>query len=211
MSDDVNPRPVDHSGDDVLTRERLDEIAEVRRSGKLTPTYTLIDRLLATARAGLDQLAEAEQYIAALRAPLLVHFGTTDPELVREQLDLRGMALVSYAAEQVARGVRTLSETEAGTDRDEKAWLIEVKRPGDRPLWWSGNTRGPGEAWTTIHSHAVRFAREEDADAVIRGNWWDGIDTKAHQHAHAVEHIWLDDGRPRSGLADMSESERKNG
>lgn len=36
------------------------------------------------ARAPDDELREAEQYIAALRGPLLHYFGTTDPELLAE-------------------------------------------------------------------------------------------------------------------------------
>lgn len=69
-------------------------------------------------------------------------------------------------------------------------WLIE-RTNGTQPIWW-----GPPcsrwewqqalvtpDLWTTEASKAVRFARKEDAEAVMH---FEGF-----QHAIATDHMWL--------------------
>jgi hypothetical protein len=58
------------------------------------------------------------------------------------------------------------------------AWLIESANHTTGYQWWAGGS------WTRDASRAARFARKEDAEAVIAG-LWPGV-----PHL-AVEHAWV--------------------
>ena len=59
--------------------------------------------------------------------------------------------------------------------KEEFGWLIENDW-NERPEWWRPLK------WTTDANEAVRFARKEDAERVIR--------EMLFANAHATEHIW---------------------
>ena len=78
---------------------------------------------------------------------------------------------------------------EMPVSKEETGWLIE-RSNGSQPLWW-----GPPcsrwewqqaliapDQWTADASKALRFARREDAEAMIR---FEGL-----QHAIATDHMW---------------------
>lgn len=63
----------------------------------------------------------------------------------------------------------------------ESAWLIESKFTGSQVVWWNGVPEGGGVSFTPDPNAAVRFPRQEDADAVAK-----------HMHMVKVtEHVWL--------------------
>ena len=72
-------------------------------------------------------------------------------------------------------------------EKMETGWLIEIpmKLVGGSALWWTGkwNTGYLTDPWTVDASLAVRFSREQDAQAVISG-------TLRLKEAIATEHIW---------------------
>lgn len=59
----------------------------------------------------------------------------------------------------------------------EVGWLVELKRPA--PLYFR---MGDEDDWTEDHLKALRFARKEDAEHVIKYYGW--------TEATAVEHSW---------------------
>lgn len=65
-------------------------------------------------------------------------------------------------------------------------WLIEQQFNG-RAVWWRGDPSGHRD-WTPDANEAVRFARKEDAERVLRalGSFW--------LKAQALEHAWDDGG-----------------
>ena len=62
----------------------------------------------------------------------------------------------------------------------ERGWLIE-NRAGVRACWWTGVKKRP---WSTESLEAVRFARKEDAEAVMK---YEEVGVGANT---AVEHMW---------------------
>jgi hypothetical protein len=66
---------------------------------------------------------------------------------------------------------------------DETGWLIEFsQRVSVTPAYYGKTDDGLGQ--TTDNLKAVRFARKEDAEAVIEDTGW--------TEAKAVEHMWCD-------------------
>lgn len=64
---------------------------------------------------------------------------------------------------------------------DETGWLIEFsQRVSAQPAWYGKTDDGLGQ--TTDSLKAIRFAREEDAEAVIEDMGW--------TEARATEHMW---------------------
>lgn len=64
----------------------------------------------------------------------------------------------------------------------ETAWLIEL-RGNTQPFWWKGGT-GPAP-WTTDSLEAVRFCREQDAEATR-------LTLHDAELAFVSEHLWVD-------------------
>lgn len=74
-------------------------------------------------------------------------------------------------------------------DKVESAWLIEIpmrtfKGP---PVWWTGCYSSLTATWSQDPMKAVRFARKEDADAVISGT----LRKPFRDDAIATEHQWI--------------------
>ncbi len=64
----------------------------------------------------------------------------------------------------------------------ETAWLIELKPSVvTTPTYWGVDTDGELD-WTSDRLAAIRFARSEDAKAIIKSYGW--------TEAHPVEHQW---------------------
>lgn len=70
----------------------------------------------------------------------------------------------------------------SGRPKEEAAWLIEFsERVSQQPTYYGKTDDGLGQ--TTDHLKAVRYARKEDADAVIEDTGW--------TEATATEHMWI--------------------
>jgi hypothetical protein len=75
---------------------------------------------------------------------------------------------------------RKASERELG-------WLVEDVWSDGAIVWWCGDRR-----FSSNHLEAIRFARREDAEAVIRHIATNG-------NLKAVEHMWLTPDTPQKG------------
>lgn len=73
-------------------------------------------------------------------------------------------------------------------EADEVAWLIELTGTQHGIPEYYGRTPD-GLDWTKSHMAAIRFARSEDAKAVIDDFGW--------TEAHAVEHMWCGEALKR--------------
>lgn len=90
-----------------------------------------------------------------------------------------------YADEEKAKLMR-LYDARPSAPNDETGWLIECKHIGNA-AWWDGK-RGPRDLidcryFTTDHLKAVRFARKEDAERIIKGCGGSCM--------QATEHLWV--------------------
>jgi hypothetical protein len=81
---------------------------------------------------------------------------------------------------------------------ESSAWLIEWRKPGHQPVWWSG----PGRhgLWSTPE-FAVRFSRQEDALTTVR---YMGL-----QDCIATEHLWFAAEPPARGEKEQEQGQRK--
>lgn len=71
---------------------------------------------------------------------------------------------------------------------DMSAWVLEhADSPTSVPRYWAAGQIHPGRssAWTENHMAAIRFAREDDAQAVA-----DRFMKKAGVLVRVCEHIW---------------------
>ncbi len=75
---------------------------------------------------------------------------------------------------------------------EQTAWLIEM--PAAR--WGTGYCWGGPEVWTSIE-HAIRFARKEDAEAVIETLKVYNRKCVLSIEYEACEHLWIDAGAGR--------------
>lgn len=73
----------------------------------------------------------------------------------------------------------------------EFAWLIEAKAE-DGPLYYCFDD-GRMNKWTTDSTKAIRYARKQDAELVIRSYGPHGM--MQHPEVQAVEHGWSAPGR----------------
>lgn len=85
---------------------------------------------------------------------------------------------------------------------DETAWLIELPRAGSTPTWFTG--RNP-VLFSDDANEAIRFARKQDAEAMIAG--WNGWELPMIVGAVATEHAWMD-GKPPSARSSAEERTR---
>lgn len=68
-------------------------------------------------------------------------------------------------------------------ERGDVAWLVERE---SRPRWWTGRINGTGyREWTDESLEAIRFARREDAEAMIRH-------LSIEYGSKATHHAWTD-------------------
>jgi hypothetical protein len=67
---------------------------------------------------------------------------------------------------------------------DETAWLIELAPGRGTPTWWGRVDDEDILGWTTDNQKAIRFAREQDAQAIIDDTGWNDV--------KATEHMWCD-------------------
>lgn len=87
-------------------------------------------------------------------------------------------AIVSAASNGLRK---SLAEIAAANPVPETGWLIELR--GNSPQWWSlTDTEGEGGYFTNDSLKALRFARKQDAEAVIEDIGW--------TEAFASEHQW---------------------
>lgn len=100
----------------------------------------------------------------------------TSPEDFPEAMLVTADELAQILA---VEGERAPESATNGDEHSEIGWLIEM--PG--PVWWNGGPVTYGcVIWTPASLDAVRFARKDDAEAVIaRLGFW---------NAHATEHLW---------------------
>ena len=73
---------------------------------------------------------------------------------------------------------------------DEVAWLIELRRSSQPPMWWTGHV-SCAPPWGTANQ-AVRFARKVDAEAVIRAV----LSAEIEKDCVATEHVWMQPCQP---------------
>ena len=67
---------------------------------------------------------------------------------------------------------------------EETAWLIELQGES-LPTWWGRVDSEDGVCgWTTDHAKAIRFARSQDAKAIIDDIGW--------TRAIPTDHMWCD-------------------
>ena len=70
----------------------------------------------------------------------------------------------------------------------EIAWLIEIPMTtfGGPPVWWTGDYSTMTSLWSEDSLKAVRFARKQDAEAVIAG----AVPSIFKKDSMATEHVW---------------------
>lgn len=85
----------------------------------------------------------------------------------------------------------------------EQAWLIERSgeywAAGPFSSWQESQALDPDlwrKSWTKDANAALRFARKQDAEMVIRYEGW--------QHAVATEHMWIDAALAHGEKADKT-------
>lgn len=106
---------------------------------------------------------------------------------------------------RLADAERILRETQesAPAPVDEGAWLIETAALRNQdvivPHWWTGLYPN-SVSWTTDANRAVRFARKQDAEAVIHGMG------DVFERPFATEHVWAD-LHPAPAVTDERERE----
>lgn len=76
--------------------------------------------------------------------------------------------------------------------KDETAWLIEHRGTGHAPTYWAG-----GKEFTFDHLRAIRFARKEDAEQVMRSTEQMKYTTR---DLVAADHMWCDRQRETSDV-----------
>lgn len=72
--------------------------------------------------------------------------------------------------------------------KDEIAWLIEFSMDSGGPVYYGKTIEGLGK--TNEHADAIRFARKQDAEAII-----EHLHYGLFSGAKAVEHMWCYDER----------------
>lgn len=159
-------------------RNRLDAERTAHRA-----TEAKLREALAELDAAYRHITLVESALAATKAKLEAA-RAEGAEGMRRQIGAIGSGYASDTVDSFLEQIAALSipatenQPMPVATSDETAWLIEIDHPP--PLYY-GNTH-EGLALTSIHSAAVRFARAEDAQAVIDDIGW--------TDAKPVEHMW---------------------